>query len=56
MRQARENARLSVAYVADQLRRHPASVERWERGAHAPSRSCLLAMAKLYGCPVEDLL
>lgn len=56
LRRAREAAGLSEAYVADHCKRHPASIARWERGQTQPSRSCLLALAKLYGVPVADLV
>jgi ribosome-binding protein aMBF1 (putative translation factor) len=56
MQAAREAAGLSVAYVADQLARHPQSITRWEQGQHTPPRACLVTMAQLYGVPVADLV
>ena len=56
MQAARERRGLSIAYVADHVRRHPASVERWERGRNSPPRACLVALAALYGVDVAELV
>lgn len=56
MREARESAGLSVAFVADRLSRTPRSIERWESGQCMPPRACMVTMAHLYRVPVADLV
>lgn len=52
----REKAGLSVKQVMDALHVSDAAVYFWETGANAPSIKKLPALAKLYGCTVDDLL
>jgi transcriptional regulator with XRE-family HTH domain len=49
MERARIAAGLTVADVAAAMHRNPATITRWERGQHTPSRDCLIALARMYG-------
>ena len=42
--------------VAEQLDVSPQAVSKWEKGTSEPNTSNLMALAKLYGIPAEDLL
>lgn len=56
LKQARENAGKTVLEVAHTLRVSPQAVYRWENGEAIPTVPNLLALAKLYGYSVDDLL
>jgi len=57
---AMERARVAAGYtvpdVAAAMHRNPATITRWERGQHAPSRDCLIALARLYGVGAAELV
>lgn len=52
----REKAGLTVQQVTEALNVSDAAVYYWEQGVYAPSTSKLPALAKLYGCTIDDLL
>lgn len=56
MKVFREKAGLSQAAVADALGIRQSTVAMWETGANIPRAEKLPALAKLYGCTVDDLL
>lgn len=47
---------LTQAELAEQLHVTDKAVSRWERGTSEPNTSNLMALARLYGIPAEDLL
>ena len=55
LERARINAGLSLTEVADNLSRCTATIRRYETGQTKPPTHCLLAMAKLYDCTVDEL-
>lgn len=52
-------ARLAAGLTQEQVARargcHPMTVSKWETGVVTPTVSTLLAVAELYGVPVEQL-
>ena len=52
----RREAGLSQESFAEQLGVSRQAVSKWESGAADPSTSNLLALAKLFGVPAEELL
>lgn len=56
MQRARLAAGLTVPEVATALTRCTATVLRYEAGKHTPPQAVMLAMARLYGCPVTELV
>ena len=54
--QARKNAGLTQAVVAEKLGITAASVCQWETGKNLPRAEKLPEIATLYGCAVNDLL
>lgn len=52
----RERCRMTQEFVAEALGVSRQAVSRWETGASDPSTSNLLALAKLFGVPAEELL
>lgn len=55
-REARIRAGLSVADVMAAIGVSDAAVYQWETGVYTPRKKKLLAISKLYGCTVDDLL
>ena len=53
---ARKKSGLSQEKVAEQMGVSRQAVSRWETGTADPSTSNLIALAKLFGVPAEDLL
>ena len=47
---------MTQEFVAESLGVSRQAVSKWERGAADPSTSNLLALAKLFGVPAEELL
>ena len=47
---------MTQEFVAEALGVSRQAVSKWERGAADPSTSNLLALAKLFGVPAEELL
>ena len=56
MKQKRENAGYTQAYVAKALCVSQQTVAKWETGVCLPRSDRLPALAKLYGCSVDELL
>lgn len=55
-KQMRLNANLTQKQAADVLGIDQATVHLWEAGKTKPRASLLPAIAKLYGCTVDELL
>lgn len=51
-----EQRNMTQEFVAEALGVSRQAVSRWETGAADPSTSNLLALAKLFGVPAEELL
>lgn len=56
LKRARLLAGLSAREVAEKLGISSAAVYMWESGQTAPTSKRLTAVAKLYGCTVDELL
>ena len=56
IRTHRMRCQMTQEFVAEALGVSRQAVSKWERGAADPSTSNLLALAKLFGVPAEDLL
>ena len=52
----RERCRMTQEFVAEAVSVSRQAVSKWETGAADPSTANLLALAKLYGVPAEELL
>ena len=52
----RMRCQMTQEFVAEALGVSRQAVSKWERGAADPSTSNLLALAKLFGVPAEELL
>lgn len=52
----RIRCQMTREFVAESLGVSRQAVSKWETGAEAPSTSNLLALAKLFGVPAEELL
>ena len=52
----RTECKMTQEFVADSLGVSRQAVSKWENGTSDPSTSNLLALAKLYGITVEELL
>ena len=52
----RERCRMTQEFVAETIGVSRQAVSKWETGAADPSTANLLALAKLYGVPAEELL
>ena len=56
IKQAREDLRLTQEQLAEQLDVSRQAVSKWENGSSEPSTANLMALAKLYGLSVDELL
>lgn len=52
----RTNCKMTQEFVAESLGVSRQAVSKWENGTSDPSTSNLLALAKLYGVSVEEIL
>ena len=52
----RTNCKMTQEFVADSLGVSRQAVSKWENGISDPSTSNLIALAKLYGVSVEEIL
>ncbi len=52
----RTNCKMTQEFVAENLGVSRQAVSKWENGTSDPSTSNLIALAKLYGVSVEELL
>lgn len=53
---AREKANISQAAIAKAFSVSRAAVSLWDSGKRTPTASKLVAIAKMFGCSVEELL
>lgn len=56
LKQHRTASKMTQEFVAESLGVSRQAVSKWESGASDPSTSNLIAIAKLYGVPAEELL
>ena len=56
LKEHRVRCKMTQEFVAERLGVSRQSVSKWESGASDPSMSNLIALAKLYGVAVEDIL
>ena len=56
LKEHRVRCKMTQEFVAERLGVSRQAVSKWESGASDPSRSNLIALAKLYGTSVEDIL
>ena len=56
LKEHRVRCKMTQEFVAERLGVSRQAVSKWESGASDPSMSNLIALAKLYGVTVEDIL
>ena len=56
LKEYRTNCKMTQEFVAESLGVSRQAVSKWENGTSDPSTSNLLALAKLYGVSVEEIL
>ena len=56
LKEQRTRCKMTQEFVAEYLGVSRQAVSKWENGTSDPSTSNLLALAKLYGIPAEELL
>ena len=56
LKEQRTRCKMTQEFVAEHLGVSRQAVSKWESGASEPTMSNLLALAKLYNVPIEDLL
>lgn len=56
IKKAREEAGLTQAQVAEALKVRQSAVAQWEAGMIKPRADKLPAIAKLFGCTIDELL
>ena len=56
LKTCRTNCKMTQEFVADSLGVSRQAVSKWENGISDPSTSNLIALAKLYGVSVEEIL
>ena len=56
LRENRVRCKMTQEFVAETLSVSRQAVSKWENGVSDPSTANLIALAKLYGIPVEELL
>ena len=56
LRDHRTRCQMTQEYVAESVGVSRQAVSKWERGLSSPSTANLIALAKLYGVSVEELL
>ena len=52
----RESCKMTQEFVAETIGVSRQAVSKWENGTSEPNTSNLMALARLYGIPAEDLL
>lgn len=55
LRELREQHSLSQRKVADRIHVTPGAVAQWELGLSVPATENLLALADLFGCPLDAI-
>lgn len=56
LKKHRTECRMTQEFVAEAIGVSRQAVSKWEKGTSEPNTSNLMALAKLYGIPAEDLL
>ena len=56
LKQHREECKMTQEFVAESIGVSRQAVSKWENGTSEPNTSNLMALARLYGIPAEDLL
>ena len=56
IRYHRTRCKMTQEFVAESIGVSRQAVSKWEKGTSEPNTSNLMALAKLYGIPAEDLL
>ena len=56
LRENRARCKMTREFVAESIGVSRQAVSKWEKGTSEPNTSNLMALAKLYGIPAEDLL
>lgn len=56
LRENRARCKMTQEFVAESIGVSRQAVSKWEKGTSEPNTSDLMALAKLYGIPAEDLL
>ena len=56
LRENRARCKMTQEFVAESIGVSRQAVAKWEKGTSEPNTSNLMALAKLYGIPAEDLL
>ena len=56
LRENRARCKMTQEFVAESIVVSRQAVSKWEKGTSEPNTSNLMALAKLYGIPAEDLL
>ena len=56
LKQHRTDCKMTQEFVSETLGVSRQAVSKWESGASAPSTTNLMALAKLFGVPAEELL
>ena len=56
LKEYRYSCKMTQEFVADSLGVSRQAVSKWERGASEPTMSNLIALAKLYGTTVEEIV
>ena len=56
LRENRARCKMTQEFVAESIGVSRQAVSKWENGTSEPNTSNLMALAKLYGIPAEDLL
>ena len=56
LKENRTRCKMTQEFVAESIGVSRQAVSQWEKGTSEPNTSNLMALAKLYGIPAEDLL
>ena len=56
LKENRTRCKMTQEFVAESIGGSRQAVSKWEKGTSEPNTSNLMALAKLYGIPAEDLL
>lgn len=56
LKEKRTHCKMTQEFVAESIGVSRQAVSKWENGTSEPNTSNLMALAKLYGIPAEDLL
>ena len=56
LKENRTRSKMTQEFVAESIGVSRQAVSKWENGTSEPNTSNLMALARLYGIPAEDLL